>query len=62
LFIITDYDVRFIAKRSSVGSHLLVPQYGNVTIVTLFDSFLYMVTPVFFSNFTAVSLHTLKCS
>ena len=34
LFIITDYGVRFIVTNSSVGSHLLVPQYGNLTCIT----------------------------
>ena len=36
-FIITEYDVRFIARNSSVDSRLLVPQDGNLALTTCFD-------------------------
>jgi hypothetical protein len=42
-FSIADHDVRFIVRNSSVGSHLLVPLYGNLTSMTCFDWFWYMV-------------------
>ena len=37
LLIITHYDVRFVVRKSSVGSHLLVPWYSTLTFRTCFD-------------------------
>jgi hypothetical protein len=34
LFIITDYDVRFIVSNGTVGFHLLVPWYSYFTFMT----------------------------
>jgi len=37
LYIITDYDVWFIVRKRSVSSRLLVPQYGNITLMTCYE-------------------------
>jgi len=44
-------DIRSIVRNSSVGSHLLVPQYVNLTFMTWFDRFQYKVIPVFIVQF-----------
>ena len=57
-----DYNVWFAIGDSSVSLYLLIPQYGYLASLTCFYWFWHMLIPVFWSNFTPVSFHMLKCS
>jgi len=56
IFIITDYNFRFIVRNGSGGWHLLIPQYGYLTSTTYFSdnlgTSLYLCS---LSNFTSTS-------
>jgi hypothetical protein len=61
-FIMTDYDVRLIVRNSSVGPHMLVPYYGNLTFMTCFADFGTWSYQCLLSNIIPISLHLFKCS